>query len=77
MVSRPRRRRLIGINLPAAGTGALSCTVHSTKNPPNRFGGVRQVVAVERDGLALRLYLFDSAPRRVHSVDGLVTAIRP
>jgi hypothetical protein len=47
------------------------CTLHA------RFGGVRQVVAVERDRVALRLYIFGNAPRRVYSVDGVVTAIRP
>lgn len=48
-----------------------TCTLHA------RFGGVRQVVAVERDGKPLRLYLFSSAPHRVYSVDGVVTAIKP
>jgi hypothetical protein len=48
-----------------------TCTLHA------RFGGVRQVVAVERDGKPLRLYLFSNAPQRVYSVDGVVTAIRP
>ena len=46
------------------------CTLHA------RFGGVRQVVAVERDGKQLRLYLFSNEPHRVYSVDGAVTAIR-
>ncbi len=48
-----------------------TCTLHA------RFGGVRQVVAVERNGKQLRLYLFSSAPHRVYSVDGVVTAIKP
>jgi hypothetical protein len=48
-----------------------TCTLHA------RFGGARQVVAVERDGKQLRLYLFSSAPQRVYSVDGVVTAIKP
>lgn len=46
------------------------CTIHA------RFGGVKQVVAVERDGVPLRLYIFTNEPRRVYSVDGVVTAIR-
>jgi len=46
------------------------CTIHA------RFGGVRQVVAVERDHKQLRLYLFTNEPHRVYSVDGVVTAIR-
>jgi hypothetical protein len=48
-----------------------TCTLHA------RFGGVRQVVAIERDKLPLRLYLFESAPHRVYSVDGVVTRITP
>ena len=47
-----------------------NCTIHA------RFGSVKQVVAVERDRLPLRLYIFTNAPRRVYSVDGVVTAIR-
>jgi hypothetical protein len=47
-----------------------NCTIHA------RFGGATQVVAVERDGIPLRLYLFASEPRRVYSVDGVVTAVR-
>lgn len=46
------------------------CTMHA------RFGGVNQVVAVERDRIPLRLYIFTNAPQRVYSVDGVVTAIR-
>ena len=47
------------------------CTFHA------RFGGVRQVVAIERDHKALRLYVFTNEPHRVYSVDGVVTAITP
>jgi hypothetical protein len=47
-----------------------NCTIHA------RFGGVKQVVAVERDRIPLRLYIFTNAPHRVYSVDGVVTAIR-
>ena len=47
------------------------CTFHA------RFGGVRQVVAIERDRKPLRLYLFSNEPHRVYSVDGVVTAITP
>jgi hypothetical protein len=47
-----------------------NCTIHA------RLGGVTQVVAVERDGVPLRLYIFPGEPRRVYSVDGVVTAIR-
>jgi hypothetical protein len=46
------------------------CTAHA------RFGGVTQVVAIERDRIPLRLYLFTNEPRRVYSVDGVVTAVR-
>lgn len=47
-----------------------NCTVHA------RFGGVKQVVAVERDRIPLRLYILTNEPHRVYSVDGVVTAIR-
>jgi hypothetical protein len=47
-----------------------NCTAHA------RFGGVTQVVAIERDRIPLRLYLFTNGPRRVYSVDGVVTAVR-
>jgi hypothetical protein len=47
-----------------------NCTIHA------RFGGVTQVVAVERERVPLRLYIFPNAPHRVYSVDGVVTAIR-
>lgn len=47
------------------------CTIHA------RFGGIRQVVAVERDHKPLRLYIFMNEPHRVYSVDGIVTAITP
>ena len=43
-----------------------------------RFGGVQQVVALEHEGVALRLYVFPEGPaRRVYSIGGVVTAIRP
>lgn len=43
-----------------------------------RFGGIQQVVAVEHEGVALRLYIFASPPaQRVYSIGGVVTAIRP
>ena len=38
---------------------------------------MRQVVAIERDHKALRLYVFTNEPHRVYSVDGVVTAITP
>lgn len=48
------------------------CTVRA------RFGGIQQVVALDHEGVALRLYIFPSGPvQRVYSIDGVVTAIRP
>jgi hypothetical protein len=49
-----------------------NCTLHA------RFGGATQIVAVEEDGVALRLHIFPRGKaERVYSVDGLVTAVRP
>jgi hypothetical protein len=48
-----------------------NCTVHG------RFGGATQIVAVEQDGVPLRLYIFPSRDvHRVYSVDGVVTAVK-
>jgi hypothetical protein len=48
------------------------CTLHA------RFGNPVQVVVAEEDKLALRLYVFGGGPaRRVYTVGGVVTAIRP
>lgn len=49
-----------------------NCTLHA------RFGGATQIVAVEEDGVALRLYVFPRGKvERVYSVDGVVTSVRP
>lgn len=44
-----------------------------------RFGGANQIVVSEENGMALRLYVFPTARliRRVYSINGVVTAIRP
>jgi hypothetical protein len=48
------------------------CTLHA------RFGNPVQVVVAEEDKLALRLYVFGGGPaKRVYTVGGVVTAIRP
>jgi hypothetical protein len=60
---------------PTLGTSDESfrmCTLHA------RSGGVTQVVALEAEGVALRLYIFPTAKaQRVYSVGGVVTAIKP
>jgi hypothetical protein len=49
-----------------------NCTLHA------RFGGATQIVAVEEDGVPLRLYVFPRGrAERVYSVDGVVTAVKP
>jgi hypothetical protein len=49
-----------------------SCTLHA------RFRGVQQVVALELDGVALRLYVFPPGrAQRVYSVAGKITAVKP
>lgn len=49
-----------------------NCTLHA------RFGGVMQIVAVEDEGVQLRLYVFRRGQaERVYSVDGVVTAVKP
>lgn len=42
-----------------------------------RFGGVTQIVVSKDGAVPLRLYIFPHAPRRVYSVDGVITAVRP
>lgn len=43
-----------------------------------RFGGIQQVVAVEHEGVPLRLYVFGAPPaQRVYSIGGVITAVRP
>lgn len=63
----PRREPDVGMTDKAF----RECTVRA------RFGGIEQVVAVEREGVPLRLYLFGGAPAlRVYSIGGVVTAVR-
>lgn len=42
-----------------------------------RFGGATQVVTGTEGGMPLRLYIFPNVPRRVYSVDGTITAVKP
>lgn len=43
-----------------------------------RFGGVQQVVALEYEGVPLRLYIFPRGKvERVYSVGGVITAVKP
>ena len=43
-----------------------------------RFGGVQQIVAIEHEGVPLRLYVFPRGKvERVYSVGGVVTAVKP
>jgi hypothetical protein len=43
-----------------------------------RFGEIDQIVVSEANGVPLRLYVFPTAKvRRVYSIDGVVTAIKP
>jgi hypothetical protein len=49
-----------------------NCTIHA------RVGGVTQIVVDTYESLPLRLYVFStSRARRVYSVDGVITAIKP
>lgn len=43
-----------------------------------RYGNITQIVVSDEDGMPLRLYVFPMAKiRRVYSIDGVVTAIKP
>lgn len=43
-----------------------------------RHGLITQVVAIDEDGMPLRLYVFPTEKiRRVYAIDGVVTAIKP